>query len=66
MTKRDRTLRDLAARHGRTVMPTRGGHIMLIRPGCQPVYAASSPSCWRARRNLEALLRRHDRLAERG
>jgi hypothetical protein len=65
MSRRDREMRRLAAEFGCTVTLTNGGHIRFTKPGAQPVYAAATPSCWRARRNLEALLRRHSRLAAR-
>jgi hypothetical protein len=63
MSRRDRDLKRLAAKHGRSVECTKGGHLRLVRAGAAPIIVSSSSSCWRAGRNLEAMLRRHDRQA---
>jgi hypothetical protein len=65
MRREERALRRLAPAYNRKVEPTNGGQYRLVRPGVMPVIAAATPSCWRALRNCEALLRRADRQAER-
>jgi hypothetical protein len=62
MSRKEREMRALAAQYGRKVTLTNGGHVRFTKPGTPPIFAAATPSCWRARRNLEALLRRHNRL----
>ena len=63
MTRYERELHQLAAEHGRRLEQTGGGHVRLVRPGSMPIFAAATPSCWRALRNLVAMLRRADRQA---
>jgi hypothetical protein len=58
MKRAERTVRQLAAEYGWQLTPTSGGHIKFTKRGCPPVFAAATPSCWRAMRNLEAMLRR--------
>lgn len=51
---------------GFDVSMTRGNHLRIEHPDLQgPVFAASTPSDWRAERNLRALLRRRIREAKR-
>jgi hypothetical protein len=47
-----------AARRGWTVTPTRGGHVKLTFRSGAIVFTGSTPSDWRAGRNLDRQLRR--------
>jgi hypothetical protein len=59
---RQRELEVLASRLGWKVEGINGrGHVRLIKPGCKVVIAATTPSCWRWRRNVLAQLRRAER-----
>jgi hypothetical protein len=63
MTKRSEALR-MARRLGwRFDGITGSSHVRLTKPGRPAVTVASSPSCWRWRRNALAQLRRADRPA---
>ncbi len=44
--------------HGFQVDRTAGGHLRIHRPGCPPVFSASTPSDHRGVRNTLARLRR--------
>ncbi|MFT9091420.1 MAG: hypothetical protein ABF479_10535 [Gluconacetobacter sp.] len=51
---------------GCTVTITRGNHLRIDHPDLPgPIFTASTPSDWRAERNLRALLRRRLREANR-
>jgi hypothetical protein len=60
-----RELVDLAGQLGFTLAHTRGGHVVFLKPGRQPVYAGSTPSDRRALANVRAQLVRTEREAMR-
>jgi hypothetical protein len=47
-----------AKRRGWVVTPTRGGHVKLTYPSGAIMFTCSTPSDWRAGRNLDRQLRR--------
>ena len=47
--------------HGWHVTRTRGGHLQLTKQGCPCIFTASTPSDYRAARNVLSRLRREDR-----
>lgn len=61
MSRRGRELVRLARDLGWSAELTRGGHVRLVKPGCGPVFVASTPSDRRAHRNALATLKREDR-----
>jgi hypothetical protein len=58
MTKHVRELVELADDFGWELSFTGGGHLAFRKPGRQPVFAGSTPSDHRARKNLIKLLAR--------
>ena len=50
-----------ARRRGWSVTRTRSGHVRLRHASGATVFTGSTPSCWRATRNVEADLRRAER-----
>ena len=53
-----------AVERGWTVHRASGKHIIYVRPGCQPVTVARTPSCHRAWKNCQAQMRRYERQLE--
>lgn len=65
MSEYRRRLAALAAKYGRRVEITAGGHARLTAPGRPPVISPRTSADYRALKNTEALLKRMDRKVER-
>lgn len=52
---------DYAAAHGWTVSRTGGGHLRFDKPGCQPVFSSSTPSCPYADKKTLIRMKQHER-----
>lgn len=59
--KKLRDLTDFAMTQGWTISHTNGGHLRFSKPGLPPIFTSSTPSDYRAERNMRAQLRRTDR-----
>lgn len=54
-------LKAAEARGWTVTQRTGSGHLRLVKPGCRPVFAPSTPGEYRGIKNLESQIRRAER-----